>query len=57
MLKAAGLMSVQIGPRVDTFHGASGEAKARQFGTYGVPILAVKPGRGVPRVRTQTWRY
>jgi hypothetical protein len=28
---------------VDTFGGTSGEANARQFGTYGYPIKAVKP--------------
>jgi len=27
---------------VDTFGGSAGEEKARQFGTYGVPILSWK---------------
>jgi len=31
------------GPVVDTFGGAAGEEKARQFGTYGYPIRARKP--------------
>lgn len=36
---------VVIGPRVDTFAGASDEAKARTFQVYGYPFLAGKPAR------------
>ena len=39
---AAGLSGVKFGPIVDTFGGASGEENAREFGTYGYPIFAVK---------------
>jgi hypothetical protein len=34
---------VEFGPITDTFAGAEGEEKARQFGTYGYPIRARKP--------------
>jgi hypothetical protein len=37
------LVDVEFGPIVDTFGGAAGEEKARQFGTYGYPIRASKP--------------
>jgi hypothetical protein len=43
VIQAAGLVDVEVGPPVDTFGGASGEDKARQFGTYGHPIRARKP--------------
>lgn len=43
MIRSAGLIDVELGPPVDTFGGASGEDKARQFGTYGRPIHARKP--------------
>jgi hypothetical protein len=33
---------------MDTFVGASGEGKARQFGTRGYPIRARKPAAGEP---------
>lgn len=42
-MEGAGLLDVEYGPVVDTFGGAGGEAKARQFGTYGYPIRARKP--------------
>lgn len=42
-MTAAGLAEVEFGPVVDTFGGASGEASARKFGTFGYPIKAVKP--------------
>jgi hypothetical protein len=38
----AGLTDVEFGPIVDTFGGAAGEEMARQFGTYGYPIRALK---------------
>jgi len=41
-----GLVEVELGPPVDTFAGASGEGKARQFGTWGYPIRARKPAAG-----------
>jgi hypothetical protein len=44
-MTAAGLTAVAFGPIVDTFGGASGEENAREFGTYGYPIKAVKPAR------------
>ena len=43
MIRGAGLIDVELGPRIDSFAGASGEDKARQFGTYGYPIRARKP--------------
>ena len=43
MISGAGLVDVELGPPVDTFAGAGGEEKARQFGTYGYPIRARKP--------------
>ena len=43
MIIGAGLADVEFGPIVDTFGGAAGEEKARQFGAYGYPIRARKP--------------
>jgi hypothetical protein len=43
VIRGAGLIDVELGPPVDTFAGAGGEDKARQFGTYGYPIRARKP--------------
>ena len=43
MIEGAGLSGVEFGPIVDTFGGAAGEGEARQFGTFGYPILARKP--------------
>ncbi len=43
MIRGAGLVDVELGPPVDTFAGAGGEDKARQFGTYGFPVRARKP--------------
>ncbi len=43
MIRGAGLVDVELGPPVDTFAGAGGEDKARQFGTLGYPIRASKP--------------
>jgi len=43
VIRGAGLVDVELGPPVDTFAGAGGEEKARQFGTYGYPIRARKP--------------
>jgi hypothetical protein len=43
VIRRAGLVEVELGNRVDTFAGAGGEDKARQFGTYGYSIRAGKP--------------
>jgi len=43
VIEGAGLADLAFGPIVDTFGGAGGEDKARQFGTYGYPIRARKP--------------
>jgi hypothetical protein len=43
VISGAGLIDVEMGPATDAFAGASGEDKARQFGTYGYPIRARKP--------------
>jgi hypothetical protein len=44
MLEDAGFVDVQIGPPVDTFSGATGEANARAFDVHGYALLARKPG-------------
>lgn len=44
ILQAAGFVDVRIGPPVDTFGGASGEAKARTYDVYGYAFLARRPG-------------
>jgi hypothetical protein len=43
MLEDVGFVDVRIGPPVDTFGGAGGEKKARQFEVYGYPFFARKP--------------
>lgn len=43
MLKDSGFVDVEIGPAVDSFGGASGEEKARQFEVYGFAFRARKP--------------
>ena len=40
MLEDSGVQQVTIGPPVDTFGGAIGEAKARSFEVYGYAFLA-----------------
>ena len=40
MLEDSGFHQVNIGPPVDTFGGATGEAKARSFEVYGYAFLA-----------------
>ena len=40
MLEDSGFDHVTIGAAVDTFGGASGEAKARSFDVYGYAFLA-----------------
>ena len=43
MLTESGFTDVQIGPPVDTFGDAPGEAKARAFDVRGYAFLARKP--------------
>ena len=43
MLEDVGFVDVLIGPPVDTFGGAKGEANARSFEVYGYAFLARKP--------------
>ena len=43
MLTETGFIDIQIGPPVDTFAGATGEANARTFEVYGYAFLACKP--------------
>jgi hypothetical protein len=43
MMEEIGFTDVTIGAPADTFGGASGEKKARQFEVYGYPFLARKP--------------
>ena len=43
MLGQSGFEQVQVGPPVDTFGGAPGEDKARQFDVHGYAFLARKP--------------
>lgn len=43
MLERTGFVDVRIGEPVDTFGGASGEAKARAYEVFGHAFLARKP--------------
>jgi len=43
MLEDSGFINVRIGPPVDTFKGAGGEAKARRFEVFGYAFVAHKP--------------
>lgn len=43
MIRGAGLVDIELGAPVDTFAGASGEEKARRFGTRGWSIRARRP--------------
>lgn len=45
MIRGAGLVDVELAGQVDTFAGAGGEDKARQFGTTGYSIRAYKKAR------------
>ncbi|HEY7628310.1 MAG TPA: hypothetical protein VH761_14645 [Ilumatobacteraceae bacterium] len=40
MLEDSGFDQVTIGPPVDTFGGAAGEANARSFDVYGYAFIA-----------------
>jgi hypothetical protein len=44
MIEDSGFVDVQIGPGIDTFGGAGGEANARAFEVLGYPFSARKPG-------------
>jgi hypothetical protein len=48
MLTEIGFVDVEIGPPVDTFGGARGEANARTFEVYGYAFLARKPDTRSP---------
>ncbi len=39
MLEEVGFVDVEIGPAVDTFGGAPGEAKARAYEVFGYAFL------------------
>ncbi|MGH9136574.1 MAG: methyltransferase domain-containing protein [Acidimicrobiales bacterium] len=43
VLTDAGFVDVEVGPPVDTFGGAPGEANARGFAVFGYPFFARKP--------------
>ena len=43
MITGAGLVEIELANQIDTFAGAGGEGKARQFGTCGYSIRAIKP--------------
>jgi SAM-dependent methyltransferase len=43
VVRDAGFAGVEVGPPVDTFGGARGEANARRFEVFGHPFLAHKP--------------
>jgi len=43
MLKDSGFVAIEIGEPVDTFGGAGGEGKAREFEVFGYPFLARRP--------------
>jgi arsenite methyltransferase len=43
LLDDAGFVDVSVGPPVDTFGGAPGEANARSYEVYGYPFCARKP--------------
>lgn len=44
MLQEIGFVGIQVGAPTDTFGGAGGEKKARQFGVFGYSFMARKPG-------------
>jgi hypothetical protein len=43
MLEDTGFEHVTIGPPVDTFGGATGEANARSFEVFGYAFMARRP--------------
>lgn len=44
MMREIGFEDVRIGAPADTFGGASGEKKARQFEVFGYAFIGRKPG-------------
>ena len=44
MMRQTGFVDIEVGPPLDTFGGAGGEANARTFEVYGYAFLARKPG-------------
>ena len=51
MLTEVGFVDVEIGPAVDTFGGAHGEANARTFEVYGYAFVARRPETRSPSSR------
>lgn len=43
MMRQTGFADIEVGPGVDTFGGAGGEANARTFDVYGHTFCAHKP--------------
>ncbi len=43
MMHRAGFVDIAVGPPVDTFGGAGGEANARTFQVFGYTFIAHKP--------------
>lgn len=43
MMRQAGFVDIEVGPGVDTFGDAGGEANARTFEVYGYTFIARKP--------------
>ena len=43
MMRQTGYTETEVGPAVDVFGGAGGEANARTFAVYGYAFLARKP--------------
>lgn len=43
VMEDAGFVDIEVGPRVDAFGGARGEANARRFDVYAHPFYARKP--------------
>ncbi len=43
MLAEIGFVDIEVGAKVDTFAGATGEENARSFEVYGYSFIARKP--------------
>ena len=43
MMRRTGFVDTEVGPSVDVFGGAGGEANARTFAVYGHAFLAHRP--------------
>ncbi len=44
MMRRAGFVDIEVGPPVDVFGGAEGEANARAYEVYGYAFVAYRPG-------------